>query len=62
MPLLRAEDAGRVVSWLHALGLGIDEPAKDGRLIELAQYYFGETAGDASSRRFAAAIEHAYSL
>lgn len=62
LPLLRTEDAGRVVSWLHALGLGIDEPAKDGRLIELAQYYFGDTAGEASSRRFAAAIEHAYSL
>jgi hypothetical protein len=62
LPLLKVEDAGRVVSWLHALGLGIDEPAKDGRLIELAQYYFGDTARDASSRRLAAAIEQAYVL
>jgi hypothetical protein len=51
-----------VVSWLHALGLGLDQPAKDGRLVELARYYFGETADQASSRRFAAAIEHAYAL
>jgi hypothetical protein len=62
MPLLKAEDAERVVGWLHALGLGIDQPAKDGRLIELAQYYFGDTAGEASSRRFAAAIDRAYEL
>jgi hypothetical protein len=62
MPLLKAEDAGRVVGWLHALGLGIDQPAKDGRLIELAQYYFGDTADQASSRRFAAAIDKAYAI
>lgn len=62
LPQLRAEDAGRVVSWLHALGLGLDQPAKDGRLVELARYYFGETADQASSRRFAAAIEQAYAL
>jgi hypothetical protein len=62
LPQLRAEDAGRVVSWLHALGLGLDQPAKDGRLVELARYYFGDTADQASSRRFAAAIEKAYAL
>jgi hypothetical protein len=62
LPLLRVEDAGRVLSWLHALGLGLEAASSDSRLSELVAYYFGDTANRASSRRFAAAIEHAYSL
>ena len=62
LPLLRPEDTSRVVSWLHASGLGLDQPAQDDRLTELSHYYFGDTAGRASSRRFGAAIEQAYAM
>jgi hypothetical protein len=62
LPLLPAEDAGQVRVVLHRLGLDQAQPARDPQLIELAGYYFGDTANGASSRRFAAAIEHAYAL
>jgi hypothetical protein len=62
LPLLPAEDAGQVRVVLHRLGLDQARPARDPQLIELAGYYFGDTANGASTRRFAAAIEHAYGL
>jgi hypothetical protein len=62
LPLLSAEDAGQVRVVLHRLGLDQSRPARDPQLIELGGYYFGDTANGASSRRFAAAIEHAYAL
>jgi hypothetical protein len=62
LPLLAAEDARQVRVVLHRLGLDRAHPARDPQLIELAGYYFGDTANRASSRRFAAAIEHAYTL
>ena len=51
LPLLHADEAGSVVDRVGA--------AADPRLADLAHYYFGEVAGGASSRRFAAAIDAA---
>ncbi len=52
LPLLAAEDAGRVLDRLD----GQDTAA----LSELTRSYFGETAGRASTARFQAAIEACY--
>ena len=54
LPLLAPEEAGQVLQRLT----GRDVPA----LTELTNYYFGETAGRASTARFHAAIEQAYAL
>ena len=61
LALLPADRAGTVLAVLRARGLGgagRDRP----ELAALARYYFGDTAGGASSIRFAAAIETAYAL
>ena len=62
LPPLPATEADQVRVVLHRMGLDSGRAARDPRLIELAGYYFGETAGRASSRRFAAAIDQAYAL
>ena len=54
LPLLAPQDAGQVLQRLD----GQDVSA----LTELTRYYFGETAGRASTARFHAAIEQAYAL
>ncbi|HEX8509499.1 MAG TPA: CDP-glycerol glycerophosphotransferase family protein [Propionibacteriaceae bacterium] len=55
LPLLRAEDAGQVMALLDQ-SPGQDGPASASTLIELAQHYFGDTAGRASTRRFEEAV------
>jgi CDP-Glycerol:Poly(glycerophosphate) glycerophosphotransferase len=62
LPLLPAAEAREVRVVLQRMGVDGGRAPRDPRLIELAGYYFGETAGRASSRRFAAAIEQAYAL
>ena len=59
MPLLPGSDAGNIVEWLTDRGLGADEGTRDPQLIALAEYYFGDTAEQASSARFSAGIDRA---
>ena len=59
MPLLPGTDAGKVVDWLTDRGLGLGEGTRDPQLIALAEYYFGDTAQQASSARLSAAIDRA---
>lgn len=61
LPLLPADRAGSVVDVLLERGLG-GSGVSDRRLAGLAQYYFGDTAGGASSVRFEAAIQAAYAM
>lgn len=53
LPLLAPAEAGQVLQRLDG---------QDGALTELTHYYFGKTAGRASTARFHAAIEQAYAL
>jgi hypothetical protein len=59
VPLLPGTEAGRVVDWLIDRGLGSGEGTRDPQLTELAEYYFGDTAHQASSARLGAAIDRA---
>ncbi len=60
MTLLPAERAGDVVTLLQERGLGSDGTPAETRLGELAHYYFGDVADQASSRRFAEAIDEVF--
>ncbi|GAB2585648.1 CDP-glycerol glycerophosphotransferase family protein [Microlunatus antarcticus] len=64
LPLLPASAAGSVLDVLGSRGLGEpgSERAVDPLLADLSAYYFGETAEGASTRRFEAAVEAAWSL
>ena len=57
LPLLRADQAGTVLEVLRERGLGAADPTPDPRLAELTEYYFGDLADQASSHRFAEAID-----
>jgi CDP-Glycerol:Poly(glycerophosphate) glycerophosphotransferase len=59
MPLLPGTEAGRIVDWLIDRGLGSGEGTRNPQLTELAEYYFGDTAHQASSARLGAAIDRA---
>ncbi len=61
LPLLPAAQAGAVLEVLRARGLG-DPDRVDPLLTDLAAYYFGDTAGGASTRRFEAAVRDAWAL
>lgn len=54
LPLLEADQAGSVLDRLRAAGLGRSAPAIE--MAELRQYYFGDVADRASTRRFQDAI------
>ena len=64
LPLLPASEAGSVLDVLRSRGLG--EPGSSAKadplLTDLSAYYFGETADGASTRRFEAAVEAAWTL
>ena len=59
MPLLPGSDAGKIVDVADRPRLGRGEGTRDPQLIALAEYYFGDTAEQASSARFSAAIDRA---
>ena len=54
LPLLAADEAGRVVDRLREAGLGTGSESEV--LVELRRYYFGEVADRASTRRFQEAV------
>jgi len=65
LPLLPASTSGTVLEVLRTRGLGRGVgpgSAPDPLLAELSAYYFGETADGASTRRFEAAVEAAWTL
>ncbi|HYP43873.1 MAG TPA: CDP-glycerol glycerophosphotransferase family protein [Propionibacteriaceae bacterium] len=59
--LLGADQAGQVVSRLEDNKAAVDRDEPTLGLAELTTYYFGDTTGRASTRRFQAAIEQAVS-
>lgn len=61
LPLLPASAAGSVLDVLRQRGLGL-EAGPDALLADLSAYYFGETADGASTRRFEAAVDAAWTL
>jgi len=61
LPLLPSFAAGLVLEVLRERGLGA-VAATDPLLADLSAYYFGETADNASTRRFEAAVEAAWTL
>jgi len=65
LPLLPAGASGSVLEVLRARGLGADPQGGSPSaplLDDLSGYYFGETAAGASTRRFEAAVEAAWTL
>jgi hypothetical protein len=65
LPLLPASESRAVLEVLRSRGLGQDVgsgPTHDPELADLSAYYFGETADGASTRRFEAAVEAAWTL
>ena len=61
LPLLPASAAGSALDVLRTRGLG-GGGSVDPLLADLSAYYFGETADGASTRRFEAAVEAAWTL
>ncbi|GAA3580460.1 CDP-glycerol glycerophosphotransferase family protein [Microlunatus spumicola] len=62
LPLLPAPAAGSALEVLRARGLGGAGVETDPLLADLSRHYFGETADGASTRRFEAAVEAAWTL
>ncbi len=57
MPLLPAFSAAEIVGWLRERALGDADATGSADLRRLGDYYFGDTRDQASSARFAAAVD-----